>query len=467
VPAPADAGRLNFIFIVCDTWSAHWLGCYGAAQVRTPSVDALAARSAMFLDAYPQALPTIPARRAMYTGRQIFPSDMVPQPDDIQIRGWHPLYVEDVTLAEAMRDAGYRTALVTDCYHEIKPGKNFQRGFDAYRYIRGQEKDAFRTGPRKGIDPTKYLHASQNPKAAVAGNIRQFLINRQSWQTEDDWFAAQVFAEAGRWLESNAGEEQPFYLHVESFSPHEMWDPPDDYYRLYMKSDYTGNRLLWPPDTTARLKPVELEHVRALYAGLVTFVDSRVGRFLDKVREFGLMENTVIVFTSDHGTYMGEQGRLHKGEGDLRTQLTHVPLLFYYPGGAWAGKRIGGFVQHTDIMPTLLDLAGAGIPDRVTGASLRPMIEAGAGSAREQVVCGWNDHGTIRTPEWLYQGRWNDNGAAYEELYDVRRDPLELVNVNQQNAALVAEFRAQLRAYVDAGWETTRGSFSRLLTPQG
>jgi arylsulfatase A-like enzyme len=123
-------------------------------------------------------------------------------------------------------------------------------------------------------------------------------------------------------------------------------------------------------------------------------------------------------------------------------------------------------VQHTDIMPTVLDLAGAGIPDRVTGGSVRPMIEAGAGSAREQVLCGWNDHGTIRTPEWLYQGRWNDNGAAYEELYDVRRDPLELVNVNQQNAALVEEFRAQLREYVAAGWDITRGSFSRLLTPQ-
>src|SRR5262249_17291502 len=88
--------KLNLIHIGVDTWSTHWLGCYGNHEVRTPNVDALAAKSARFMDAYAEALPTLPARRSIYTGRRIFPSQMVTQPDDqVKIRGWHQLYAED------------------------------------------------------------------------------------------------------------------------------------------------------------------------------------------------------------------------------------------------------------------------------------------------------------------------------------------------------------------------------------
>jgi len=464
--------KLNLIFIVVDTLGTHWLGCYGNPHIRTPNLDALAAKSAVFEDAYPEALPTLPVRRALYTGRRIFPGYLVLQHDDpVRIRGWHQLYTEDVTLAETLRAAEYTTGLVTDVYHQFKPGKNFNRGFYSWRYIRGQEGDRLESGPRKAIDLTRYLHRSQLKRIrwdvsamalpSVRPGVLQYLMNRREWKTEDDWLASRVFHQAGRWLENNK-DEQPFYLHIESFSPHEYWDPPDEYYRMYMKSNYNGPRLIAPPSTTAPLSPVEVEHVRALYAGYVTFVDSRIGKFLDKVESLGLMRNTVIVFVTDHGTMMGEQGQIHKGETRIRTQVTHVPLMVYHPRRPWPGRRIKGFALHTDVMPTILEILGVKAPRRVMGESLVSAIEAGRVSGRPEIITGWGEHGAVRTPEWCYLGRWSP-GRPFHQLYDVRRDPNELHNVAEAHPSVVKALQSKLDEHVDSGWALTRGTFATIL----
>ena len=463
---PTPGGRLNLIHIGVDTWGTHWLGCYGAKHVRTPNVDSLVARSAMFTDMYPEVLPTIPCRRSVYTGRRIFPSQMILQPDDqVKIRGWHQLFTEDVTLSETLKAAGYTTGIISDIYHQFKPDKNFHRGFDSWRWIRGQESDRLESGPRDAIRIKDYLHPSQWKgvgQQRMSGPL-QYLLNRREWKNEDDWLAAQVFREAGRWLENNAGGNQPFQLHIESFSPHEFWDPPEDYYRMYMKSDYRGPRLIHPPNTTDAMTPVEVEHVRALYGGLVSFVDAQIGKFLKKVESLGLMKNTLIVFVADHGTMMGERKQLHKGETRIRTQVTHVPLAIYHPQRQWEGRRIGGFVQHTDIMPTVLDLLGVKIPSRATGESLVSLIEERRDSPRDLIVTGWGEHGSVRTKEWDYIGRWSP-GAKFEELYNLQKDPLELQEVAEKYPAVVAEMRAKLKSHVDGGWSITKGTFATVLS---
>ena len=457
--ADAPAKKPNIIHINVDTWSAWWLGCYGNASIRTPNLDALAARSCIFLDAYAECLYTIPMRRVLYTGRRAFPGVMVKQWDDVAFRAWHPLFVEDVTMAETLLNAGYLTALVSDVFHQFKTEKNFHRGFLSWQWIRGQQIDRYKTGPGKGIDVRNFLHPSQYANSGSgggAGSFGQYLVNRQFWRTDDDLPAAQVFSTAAQWLEDNVESPRPLYLHVESFAPHPFWDPPDDYYRLYMKSDYKGPKLIYPPDNATLLSPVELEHARSLYFGYVTFVDAQIGKFLARADKLGLMRNTLISFTADHGVMLGERGVIHKGENTLQTQVTRVPLIFYTP---WGGEsRIKGLVQHTDWMPTMCELAGVNIPGRVTGQSLKPLIDIGDSSKREWIVGGFHNHGFIRTPEWMYTGRFN-SGDAFENLYDIQKDPQELTDILQRQPALRDKFRAQLKDYAASGWEITKGSF--------
>ena len=456
--------KLNLIHIGIDTLGADWIGAFGNQFIRTPNIDRLLAKSAVFEDCYPEVLPTLPCRRSIYTGRRIFPSDLIEQPDDqVKIRGWHQMFAEDVTLSETLRKAGYTTAIVSDLYHQFKPDKNFHRGFDSWRWVRGQEADKYETGPRSAIRLADYAHPSQANRLDLHGPNMQYLLNRRSFKTEDDYFAAQTFRHAREWLSSNVQDNQPFYLHIESFSPHEYWDPPEDYYRLYMKSNYRGPWLIYPPDNAKLLTPVEFEHSRAMYAGLITFVDKQLGKFLTHVESLGLMDNTLISFITDHGTMMGEQGQIHKGETKIRRQVTHVPFALYHPGSNWDGKRIPGYVQHTDLMPTVLDYLGVAAPSRVTGISRRGMIETGAKSNFESVVTGWGEHAALRTPEWTYLHRWSP-GPKFEQLYDLKKDPKELTNVVEQNPAVVEHMQQHLKQYVDDGWEITRGTFAKKLS---
>jgi arylsulfatase A-like enzyme len=460
----APTRKLNFIHIGVDTWGADWVGAFGNQFIRTPNVDRLLARSAVFEDCYPEVLPTIPCRRSIYTGRRIFPSDMIEQPDDqVKIRGWHQMYAEDVTLSEALRKSGYTTAIVSDLYHQFKPNKNFQRGFDSWRWIRGQEADKYETGPRSAIRLADYAHPSQANRLDPHGPNMQYLLNRRSFKNEDDYFAAQTFRQAREWLSSNVQDNQPFYLHIESFSPHEYWDPPEDYYRLYMKSDYRGPTLIHPPENAKILSPVEFEHCRAMYAGLVTFVDKQIGKFLSHVESLGLMENTVITFIADHGTMMGEQGQIHKAENRIRRQVTHVPFAIYHPGSQWDGRRIPGYVQHTDLMPTVLDYLQVAAPSRVTGVTRRNMIESQARTNFDSVVTGWGEHAALRTPEWVYIERWSP-GPKFQQLYNLKSDPKELTNVAEQNPTVIAHMKEQLQQYITGGWEITRGSFAKKLS---
>ena len=114
-------------------------------------------------------------------------------------------------------------------------------------------------------------------------------------------------------------------------------------------------------------------------------------------------------------------------------------------------------------MPTLLDLLGVKSPQRVTGESLVPLIEERRDSSRDHTVTGWGEHAAVRTPEWTYIGRWSP-GTPFEELYDARKDPLEMQNLAVANPSVVKDFRQKVKQYVDNGWEITKGSFAIVLS---
>jgi arylsulfatase A-like enzyme len=213
---------LNLIVICADTTRVDHLGAYGSRRIKTPSLDQFAKESVVFENSYADGLPTIPCRRVFFTGRSILHEKQA---------WWRPLNADDVTLPEVLQKAGMQTAFVTDVYHYYKPNMNFHRGFDSWEFIRGQEMDPWISGPRDRLDPARHMPA-HHVTPAYLESMRQYMMNTAGWKREDDYFAAQVCRSAMDWLEHNARQE-PFFLWIDSFDPHEPWDAPPRYQKMY------------------------------------------------------------------------------------------------------------------------------------------------------------------------------------------------------------------------------------------
>jgi arylsulfatase len=186
-------------------------------------------------------------------------------------------------------------------------------------------------------------------------------------------------------------------------------------------------------------------------------VDRWIGRILAKIEKLGLLGNTLIVFTSDHGTMMGEQQEIHKAASRVRTQVTHLPLLVRHPDAQTRGRRVSGFVQHPDIMPTVMKLIGVAPPRRCTGADVWS-----APPRRDSIVTAFGYYASVRTPEWNLVVPWDVEKAdrpKLAQLYDLRSDPQELTNVIDQHPPVVAELRGKLREYMEEGRELAVGTF--------
>ncbi|MBM4050574.1 MAG: hypothetical protein FJ279_36220 [Planctomycetes bacterium] len=450
---------VNLVLICSDTFRWDYLGCYGNSWIKTPSLDKLAAESAIFLDAYAEGLPTIPVRRVLLTGRRIFPFDYHEQKSDmVKLEGWHPLFFEDVTLAETLKEQGYTTSFVTDVYHLMKPGKNFHRGFDHWYWVRGVEADPYHIRDQRQVQHLldQIIGIGKLPKDHW---IIQHMMGRKDWKKDADSLVARVMTRAAQWLR-NYTLDAPFFLYVDSFDPHEPWDPPEEYAQRYSPT-YRGVAGAMPPGLTKPLTPQQVEHVKAAYAGEVTMTDRWIGHLLDTLRDLKRLDDTIIVFTSDHGCMMGEQGELHKGADRLRNQVTQVPLIIRHPKRQAAGNRVSGFVQHQDIMPTALNLLGAKIPGRVQGEDLWPMALDQRQSARERIVTAFGRFASVRTRKWNYVTNWAALPQGHRgrvELYDLEADPKELVNIIGQHSDVAAELDAFLKAYVREHAAETRGT---------
>ena len=458
---------MNLLLIVSDTFRWDYLGCYGNEWIHTPYLDRLADESALFLDAYAEGLPTIPARRVLMTGRNIVPFAYRPQASDgVQLHGWHPLFDEDVTLSEHLRGHDYVSALFNDVYHLMKPGKNFHRGFDCWYWVRGQESDpyALRDAARVRADLRKAARGRRvDPRAWVI----QHLMNRKAWRGEKDTSVAQVMRLAADWLRDYS-LKNPFYMHVECFDPHEPWDPPRKYARLYDPKFDSLDGLI-PPGHVRQMTARQVRNVQTAYAGEVTLVDRWVGYLLETLHETGRDKDTIVVFTSDHGCMMGEHGEIHKGQDRLRNQCTRLPLLIRHPKGQGAAARVRGFVQHQDIMPTVLSLMGLDIPKRCLGRDVWPLVK-GTGRGPREVISAFGPYACIRTHNWNYVCPWTDLPKAARpriELYDLQADPQELNNVVADHPDITADLAARLEARMKRYAPLTQGSFQSLARKAG
>ena len=137
---------MNVVVVIVDTLRKDHTGAYGIEWIKTPNIDALARESLPFTRAYPEAMPSIPTRRGIHTGFRSFPfyGWERTNEDDVGLRGWQPIPRDQTTLAEILKGHGFQTMFVTDTLHQFRPAYNFQRGFDVFEFIRGQERDLYR-----------------------------------------------------------------------------------------------------------------------------------------------------------------------------------------------------------------------------------------------------------------------------------------------------------------------------------
>ncbi len=461
-PPKQQGNNLNLILLVSDTFRADNLECYGSKWVECPNLNRFARESIVFEDFYPEGMPTVVIRRTLWTGRRVLPFRYYRQPEPVQLPGWHSLYNEDVTLAETLLEAGYLPVLISDIPHLQRPGRNFHRGYKMYEWIRGQEVDYYGTSPHQLLDvsdivPDDYLAKIKS----LHEFLSQYKANRARWLKEGESLVQLVAEPAIHWLKQYR-DQRPFFLHFEAFDPHEPWDPPRRFLEKYLP-DAKGYTWIEPPYANLKLSEDVKRRIRANYAAEASCVDFWFGKVLETIRELGLFENSIVAFLSDHGALLGEQEQFVKGPEKLRGQVTHIPLLLRMPGAQYAGKRVSGFVQMTDLMPTLLSLLGLKPPSRVTGGNFWPLVTGETESLRDHVVQAYGWIAAIRTREWNYSRIWKPD--AYEghyapQLYDLTHDPQELESVAERYPDVARRLSAQLEEYLAAGETLTRGSFN-------
>lgn len=446
---------MNFILVILDSLRQDHVGAYGNNWIKTPNLDQFANESVTFTRAYPEAVPTLPFRNSMATGRRVYPfkrwtphvasypyQEIYRIGKDLTIPGWAPINREDTTVAEFLRTKDYVSAMVTDCLHQMYPGMNFNRGFNAWHWVRGQEWDLQRITAmiRQNPKVARYFSDRTNLKHPKVWETERNMVNTAGREYEEDYFAPKVFAQGCRYLEElyKSGADN-FYLMVDSFDPHEPWDTPKFYRDLYADPSYKGKEIFMPiysADYTEYLNEDELNYMRACYASEVTMVDTWFGIFMNKIRLMGLDKNSVVVVVSDHGHQLGENKYVGKIDSGMIPCLMDLVLMIRHPEGVGAGKKTDAFVLNHDILPTVCSIMGLEIPEFMEGLDVWPVVEGKKDKIRDYVTSIYKNYAWVRTDDYVLIRR-TDETATY--LYNIKDDPEHQSNIADDHPDRVKE----------------------------
>lgn len=435
----AKANGLNLVVVIADTFRLDHVGAYGPTRAKTPCLDQFARQSVVFENAFADGLPTIPCRRVYHTGKSVLPG-----------AAWIPHPAGQVNLAQILGAHGFWTGLVCDVYHYFAPNMNLHAGFNTWQWIRGQESDAYLGGPRGQFQPKEHMPPELwNP--GYDAPMRTYMMNTQRFQTEDDYFAAQTVRASTQWLRENA-TNRPFMLWIEIFDPHEPWDAPPRFQKMY-RDDYGFKRFLFgygfrpePSKTGRGLNFVPyLPVLRDLYAAEVSYVDHCIGRLLEAMEKMKLLDDTIVVFTTDHGTHLGEQNYLQKQPALLNSLVMHVPLIVRHPERSTAGKRVAELVSAIDFAPTLCHMLGIDDQEQMDGRNAWDLVAGKAARLHERVFTQFGNFASVRDRKWHYfqHVAGNQRGAG-PCLYDLDADPGEKANALARHPEVAADLRARI-----------------------
>jgi arylsulfatase A-like enzyme len=443
-------GPPNFIFLLVDDLGWRDLGSFGSAFHDTPNIDGLAAGGVRFTQAYTASPVCSPTRASILTGKH---------PARLQITDWiggsqrglllpaqyrDRLPLEEVTLAEALREAGYATGYVGKWHLGDHPYFPEAQGFDS------------NVGGHGAGHPVSYF----SPYRAPEGRDSRWDVPGLEGGEEGEYLTDRLTDEALAFIGANGN--RPFLLYFAYYSVH---TPIQAKPELEAKYAARGGGL----DESV---PFETEHGRArtrlrqdhpAYAGMVESVDESVGRMLSRLEELGISENTIVFFMSDNGglsTVSGERVGptsnvpLRAGKGWLYEGGIRVPLLVRWPGRAEAGIVSDAPVLSTDFYPTILQMAG--LPARpeqhLDGRSLVPLL-SGAGELDREALhfhfphyhgSGNRPSGAIRVGD-LKLVEWFEDGVV--ELYDLAQDPGEREDLAPARPGLARDLHGRLEAW--------------------
>jgi arylsulfatase A-like enzyme len=445
--ALAVSERRNVVLIVIDSLRADHLRCYGALGMRTPNLDELARGGVRFRRVFPEGMPTMPARRAIMSGRRAYPfRDWQPWAGMAKRPGWQPTQPGAETLITALRQAGWWTSYVTDnpflgYTRVLEP---FRRTPDRFVRIEGQRGHRRPRSLVPRADALRRLPPGPLRTESRINSIQQYLANNGQGRNELEQPASRVFRSAAKLLPT-AKRQGRFLMVVDCFDPHEPWTPPRRYLDMYGDPDYRGYEVADIGYTHASnyLSDRHVARLQTTYKACVTMTDHWLGAFLDRLWGLGLDDSTAIMLTSDHGVLLGEHGWTGKGSTLLHPELIHVPMLLREPGGAGAGTTSEWFASTHDVAPTLTSLAGVPRPSSFEGADLSPILSGSEpGEDRRYAVGGYGNGSYVRDRDWGYIVK---NDGTEERLYDLRSDRGERRNVAINRRDVTAEMRRRVR----------------------
>jgi iduronate 2-sulfatase len=465
--AATAAAKPNVVFIIADDLTATALSCYGNTVCQTPNIDRLAARGTRFTRAYCNGTYCGPSRASFMSGYY---------PHATGVLGYtspRPEIGARATWSQHFMQAGYQAIRVSKIYHMGVPsdieegGKRDHNGADdaaswSERYNS--------PGPEwKAPGAAETLENNVNGKRPPVGNNTMVVIEADG----DDLVhsdgktaakAVELIERHGRAQQAaSARERQPLFLAVGFVRPHVPFVAPKKYFEPFLPYD----KLELPPKvagdwddipkaginykTSENMKLDVRRQKKALggYYACVAYMDAQVGKVLDALKRAGLEDDTIVIFTSDHGYHLGEHDFWEKVS--LRDESSQVPLIISVPGKKPAVSA--SLVELVDLYPTTARLCGLEVPARLQGKDISPLLDRPSQSVRDVAfsVAPMREGFLLRDERWAYL-QYGEDAAQGVELFDVVNDPKQFTNLalKPEHAATVKRFQATLAAKLAA-----------------
>ncbi len=343
---------MKVIMVMYDSLNRRMLAPYGCDWVKTPNFTRLSEKSVTFTNCYAGSLPCMPARREIHTGRYNFLH-----------RSWGPIEPFDDSMPELLKFYGIYTHLVSDHYHYWEEGGcTYHTRYSSWEISRGQEND-----PWKGIvaEPDK-------PDQVLGRESRINWANRPYIKKEEETPQAKTFAMGMDFIKTNHRQDN-WFLHIETFDPHEPFTAPQQFRDLY-PHDYDGPFFDWPAYKPVDETPEQVQHIRYESAALHSMCDKYLGKIMDLMDELDLWKDTMLIVNTDHGFLLGEHGWWAKMIPPVYNEIAHIPLFIWDPRSGKKGEKRGSLVQTIDLAPTILDFFDLKIPEDMQGKPLKETI---------------------------------------------------------------------------------------------